>query len=62
VTFPAVRERVVIEGSDEVFLVVSVDRERAVADLIPLCEGGSPQEDVPLASLRRLKGHCNFAD
>ena len=59
-TFPAVRERVVIEGGDEVFLVVSVDRERAVADLIPLSEGGSPQED--LAALRRLKGHSSFAD
>jgi hypothetical protein len=52
--FPATRERVLIEGRDDVFLVVSVDRERAVADLIPTTDHGSPEEDVPLALLRRL--------
>ena len=50
--FPAVRERVLIQGSDDIFLVVSVDLERGVADLIPIRDGGQPAEDVPLSSLR----------
>jgi len=47
--FPAVRERVLIQGSDDIFLVVSVDLERGVADLIPIRDGGQPAEDVPLS-------------
>jgi hypothetical protein len=43
-----------IEGRDEVFLVVSVDLPRGVADLIPAAEGGDLEEDVPLTSIRRL--------
>jgi len=54
VRFPAVRERVKIHGRDEVFLVVSIDQDRGVADLIPVVEGTPPQEDVPLGSLQRL--------
>ena len=61
-THPAVRERVLIEGRDEVFLVVSVDPEQGLADLIPVSDGGSPQEDVPLTSLRRLDGFPEGAD
>jgi len=57
VQFPAVRERVKIAGRDGVFLVVNVDHERGVADLIPLHDGLRPEEDVPLASLLRLKDH-----
>jgi len=57
VLFPAVRERVMIAGRSEVFLVVNVDHERGVADLIPLHDGLRPEEDVPLASLRRLTDH-----
>lgn len=53
-TPPAVRERVLIEGRDEVFLVIYVDLDRGVADLIPIRDGGLPEEDVPLSSLRRL--------
>jgi hypothetical protein len=45
-----------IIGREEAFLVVAVDRERAVADLIPLADSGFPEEDVPLASLRPMKG------
>ena len=48
------RERVKIHGRDEVFLVVSIDQDRGVADLIPVVEGTPPQEDVPLGSLQRL--------
>jgi len=51
-TILAARERVVIEGRDEVFLVVCVDRSRGVADLIPIADDGSVQEGVPLISLR----------
>jgi hypothetical protein len=54
VSYPAVRERVLIEGRDEIFLVVSIDRDRGVADLIPLADGEPVQEDIPLTSLRRL--------
>ena len=50
---PAVRERALIDGRDEIFLVVSVDFERGVADLIPVNDGGQPAEDVPFSALRR---------
>ena len=46
-----------IAGRNEVFLVVNVDHDRGVADLIPLHDGPGPEEDVPLASLRRLSEH-----
>lgn len=59
--FPAVRERVLIEGRDEIFLVVAVDLDRGVADLIPIHDGRPPVEDVPLASLRRLNPHPDAA-
>jgi hypothetical protein len=54
VLIPAVRERVMIEGRDGVFLVVSVDAANCVADLIPVADFGTVEEDVPLASLRRI--------
>jgi hypothetical protein len=53
VLIPAVRERVMIEGLDGVFLVVSVDAANCVADLIPVADFGTVEE-VPLASLRRI--------
>lgn len=48
---PATRERVRIVGRGEVFLVVSVDHERQVADLIPLHQGTLAEEDVPFSAL-----------
>ena len=59
---PAVRQRVMVEGRDEVFLVVSVDLERGVADLIPLQDGGVPAEDVPVSSLRSTGPLPNTSD
>ena len=56
VSYPAVRERVLIEGQDHIYIVISIDHERGVADLIPLADGETVQEDVPLATLRRLNG------
>ncbi len=58
---PAVRERALIDGRDEIFLVVSVDFERGVADLIPLTDGGRPAEDVPFSALRRPNPLLNGA-
>lgn len=49
---PRVRERVVIHGRDGVFLVVWVDHQRRVADLIPVNEAVSLEEDVPFAGIR----------
>lgn len=50
---PGVRERVMIDGSSQVFLVVWVDTARGVADLIPLGESLELEVDVPLHTLRR---------
>ena len=48
---PGVRERVQITGQGGVFLVVAVDRERQVADLIPLGGGMFAEENVPCSKL-----------
>jgi hypothetical protein len=48
---PAVRERVQITGRASAFLVMSVDRDRQVADLIPTDGGQGLEEDVPFASI-----------
>ncbi len=52
---PGVRQRVMIDGRDEVFLVVYVDRTRGMADLIPIANEGGLEEDVPLAKLQRVR-------
>jgi len=52
--FPVVRERVRVQGRNGTFLVLSLDRARAVADLIPTAKGGPVEEDVPLASILPL--------
>ena len=51
VRIPRVRERVRIEGRDDVFLVVWVDLEREVVDLIPIAEGGALEECVPFRAI-----------
>jgi len=51
VRIPRVRERVRIDGRDDVFLVVWVDLEREVADLIPIAEGGAVEEGVPFQAI-----------
>jgi hypothetical protein len=54
VRIPRVRERVRIDGREDVFLVVWVDLEREVADLIPIDDGGALEEGVPFHSIRPL--------
>ena len=49
---PRVRERVRIDGRDEVFLVVWVDLAQCVADLIPLADAGVLEESIPFAAIR----------
>jgi hypothetical protein len=51
---PGVRERVVILGRAGVFLVVWVDLQRRVADLIPVNDAISLEEDIPFAGIRPL--------
>jgi len=51
VRIPRVRERVRIEGRDDVFLVVWVDLEREVVDLIPIVDGGALEESVPFHAI-----------
>jgi hypothetical protein len=51
VRIPRVRERVRIDGRDDVFLVVWVDLECEVVDLIPIAEGGAVEESVPFRSV-----------
>lgn len=51
---PSVRERVLIEGREGLFLVVSIDLQRKVADLVPVHGRADLEEDVPLSLLRRL--------
>jgi hypothetical protein len=52
VRIPRVRERVRIDGRDDVFLVVWVDLERELVDLIPIAEGGALEENVPFRVVR----------
>jgi hypothetical protein len=51
VRIPRVRERVRIDGRDDLFLVVWVDLEREVVDLIPIAEGGALEESVPFRAI-----------
>jgi hypothetical protein len=48
---PSVRERVRLEGHAREFIIVSVDRERQVADLIAATGGLHLEEDVPFSSI-----------
>jgi hypothetical protein len=48
---PSVPERVRLEGRDGEFIIVSVDRERQVADLIAASGGLHLEEDVPFSSI-----------
>jgi hypothetical protein len=61
VKIPCVRERVLIDGRDEVFLVVWVDSARGVADLIPVSECGGLEEDVPFSAIRPVDGDLSPA-
>jgi hypothetical protein len=51
VRIPRVRERVRIDGRDDVFLVVFVDLESEVVDLIPVADGGALEESVPFLAI-----------
>jgi hypothetical protein len=51
VRIPRVRERVRIDGRDDVFLVVWVDLEGEVVDLIPIADGGTVEENVPFRAI-----------
>lgn len=51
---PSVRERVLIEGREGLFLVVAIDLQRKVADLVPVHGRPDLEEDVPLSLLRHL--------
>lgn len=52
--FPVVRDRVRLRGRSGTFLVLSVDRTRAVADVISTSKGGRVEENVPIASILPL--------
>jgi hypothetical protein len=54
--FPVVRERVRVQGRSGTFLVLSVDRGAAVADIISTAAGAHVEKDVPLASILPLTG------
>jgi hypothetical protein len=48
---PRIRERVCVEGCDEVFVVIYVDRERAVADLVSTGRVGELMESVAFSAI-----------
>ena len=48
---PRMRERVCVEGRDEVFVVIYVDRERAVADLVSTERVGELLESVAFSAI-----------
>jgi hypothetical protein len=52
----SVRERVRLEGRSGEFLVVSVDRDRQVADLIATTDGIELEEDVPFSAIHVANG------
>jgi len=54
--FPAVRERVRVQGRSGTFLVLAVDRSRQVADVISTSRGGHVEENIPLSSILPLTG------
>ncbi|UWZ83854.1 hypothetical protein [Occallatibacter riparius] len=47
--FPVVRERVRVKGKEGTFLVLSVDRVRGFADLMPTNKGQQIEKGVPLS-------------
>ncbi len=51
--FPVVRERVRVQGRSGTFLVLHVDRARAVARVTP-ATGSRAEEEVPLPSVLPL--------
>jgi hypothetical protein len=59
VRIPRVRERVRIDGRDDVFLVVWVDLDREVVDLIPIAEGGALEESVPFCAIHAVADERN---
>jgi hypothetical protein len=48
---PRMRERVCVEGRDELFVVIYVDRERAVADLVSIGQVGELMESVAFSAI-----------
>lgn len=48
---PRLRERVCVEGREEVFVVIYVDPERAVADLVGTERVGDLLESVPFTAM-----------
>jgi hypothetical protein len=54
VRIPRVRERVRIDGRDDVFLVVFVDLESEVVGLIPVADGGVVEENVPFRAIHPI--------
>jgi hypothetical protein len=55
VMVPAARQRVAVEGRNEVFLVLWVDHEHQAAELVPLINGDR-LETVPFSSIRPWHG------
>ncbi len=52
-----------IEGRDEVFLVMWVDLKRGIADLVPVEGHKDLEEDVPFSKIRSVTdGLANAAD
>lgn len=48
---PRMRERVCVEGRDEVFVVICVDRQRAVVDLVSTERAGDLLESVAFSAI-----------
>lgn len=48
---PRMRERVCIEGREEVFMVIYVDRERSLADLVSTEQVGELLESIAFSAI-----------
>jgi hypothetical protein len=53
---PALMQRVLLTGLDEVYLVTRVDHEGQVADLLPLKYGLKPVLSVPFLAMEAISG------
>ncbi|HEY3706565.1 MAG TPA: hypothetical protein VGL22_16000 [Terracidiphilus sp.] len=55
---PSVRERVRVQGEDDIFLIVGVDHSRKLVDMISTTGTRAMVEDVPFAFLDLIRGQA----